>query len=78
MYKTQGIFFGNIKDGIMILSRLGEIAENEWLKTPTLRPDMNLELDPFVVMPNHVHGIIISGKNKYNDGGNHQCTKNPC
>jgi putative transposase len=29
-------------------------------------PDMNLELGEFVVMPNHVHGIIIIGANAYN------------
>jgi len=27
---------------------------------------MNLELNEFVVMPNHIHGIIIIGKNQYN------------
>lgn len=27
---------------------------------------MNLELGEFVVMPNHVHGIIIIGANEYN------------
>src|SRR5690606_7047610 len=68
--KYRECFFRNIKNGMMTLSRLGEIAENEWLKTPKLRPDMNLELGPFVIMPNHVHGIIIIEKNKYNDRGN--------
>ncbi len=34
-----------------------KIACNEWLKTPQLRP--NVELDVFVIMPNHMHGIII-------------------
>lgn len=27
---------------------------------------MNLELDEFVVMPNHIHGIIIIGANEFN------------
>ncbi len=27
---------------------------------------MNIELDSFVVMPNHFHGILIIGENKYN------------
>jgi REP element-mobilizing transposase RayT len=27
---------------------------------------MNLELDEFVVMPNHFHGIIVIGNNQYN------------
>lgn len=45
---------------------IGKIAEIEWFKTPQLRPDMNIELGEFVVMPNHIHGIICVGKNEYN------------
>ncbi len=41
--------------------------EEEWLKTPGIRPDMNLELGEFVVMPNHFHGVIFIGNNEYND-----------
>lgn len=50
----------------MRLNELGKIAEQEWLKTPSIRPDMNLELGEFIVMPNHFHGIIYIGNNKYN------------
>jgi len=65
---TQGreYYFGEIVDGKMILSEIGKIAEQEWIKTPEIRPDMNLELDAFVVMPNHFHAIIIIGDNQYN------------
>jgi REP element-mobilizing transposase RayT len=45
----------------LLPTAIGEIAYNEWFKTPELRPDMNLELGEFVVMPNHIHGIIIIG-----------------
>jgi len=45
---------------------IGKIAESEWLKTPYIRRDMNLELDEFVVMPNHFHAIIWIGDNGYN------------
>ena len=41
----------------MILSAAGEITKNEWLSTPIVRPE--IELDAFVIMPNHLHGIII-------------------
>ena len=49
----------------------GNIVESEWVKSPDIRPDMNLELGVFVVMPNHFHGIVTIGKNEYNrrDGG---------
>lgn len=50
----------------MRLSPLGQTAEEEWYKTAILRPDMNLSLADFVVMPNHIHGILIIGSNKYN------------
>ncbi len=34
-----------------------------------MRPDMNLTMGAFVVMPNHFHAIIEIGKNEYNSGG---------
>jgi putative transposase len=45
-------FFGEISNGEMHLNNIGKIVENEWIKTPDIRPDMNLELGVFVVMPN--------------------------
>ncbi|HEY2583463.1 MAG TPA: hypothetical protein VGI43_16745, partial [Mucilaginibacter sp.] len=42
------------------------MVEAEWLRTKELRPDMNLELFEYVVMPNHFHGIIFIDDNKYN------------
>ena len=59
-------YFGEIIEEHMVLSELGEIAESEWLKSPKIRPDMNLELDEYMIMPNHIHGIIQIGKNEYN------------
>lgn len=48
--------FGEINNGEMILNKYGQIAYNEWMKTPQLRP--NVELDAFIVMPNHIHGVL--------------------
>ncbi|GAA5224959.1 transposase [Membranihabitans marinus] len=59
-------YFGYIKNGIMCLNELGSIVWNEWLKSPTLRPDMNISIGEFVVMPNHLHGILNIGDNEYN------------
>lgn len=63
-------FFGKIVEEQCIapLSSIGIIVEQEWIKTPEIRPDMNLELGEFVVMPNHFHGIIFIGNNEYNGG----------
>jgi REP element-mobilizing transposase RayT len=59
-------FFGTIRNGEMNLSDIGEIVVDEWKRTPVIRPDMNLIMDVFVVMPDHCHGIIFIGKNRYN------------
>jgi putative transposase len=63
-------FFGEVINGEMILSDIGKIVEEQWTATPEIRPDMNLELDAFCVMPNHFHGIIIIGDNQFNRGTN--------
>ncbi|MDO4229865.1 MAG: hypothetical protein Q4C98_08625 [Capnocytophaga sp.] len=69
-------FFGNIENGYMTLNKLGEVVTEEWLKTPTIRSDMNLELGEFVVMPNHFHGIISIGENMYNSEIQYNETQN--
>jgi len=50
----------------MHLSESGKIVHKQWIKTPGIRPDMNLTLDVFCVMPNHFHAIIEIGENEYN------------
>lgn len=57
LVKHREHLFGRIKNGIMCLNEYGAIAYNEWLRTPTLRP--NVSLGELVVMPNHLHGIIV-------------------
>lgn len=71
--KNRKHFFGEIiepphltKPKTMQLSEIGKIVQNEWIKTPGIRPDMKLELLEFVVMPDHFHGIIVIGNNEYN------------
>jgi len=59
-------YFGEIENHRMVLSEIGKIAETEWTRTPQIRPDMNIALDAYCVMPNHFHGIIIIGENEYN------------
>ena len=50
-------FFGNIIDGKMQLSTLGKIAHQYWSEIP--QHSQHTYLDEFIIMPNHVHGIII-------------------
>jgi len=48
--------FGVKTNGKIILNEIGEIVQDEWLKTPIIR--CNVKLDEFIVMPDHFHGII--------------------
>lgn len=48
--------FGHVEDGIMILNEAGKVAEECWLEIPKHYP--KVVLHDFVIMPNHVHGII--------------------
>jgi hypothetical protein len=57
----------NRKQNEMELSALGMEVEMEWLRTPEIRPDMNLSLGEYQVMPNHFHAILIIGENQFNN-----------
>jgi REP element-mobilizing transposase RayT len=50
----------------MILNQLGILVQHEWKKSIEMRPDMNLTLGKFIVMPDHFHAVIMIGKNQYN------------
>ena len=49
-------FFGEIIDGEIILNQVGEIVEQTWVDIPKHFPNVNVDI--FVIMPNHIHGII--------------------
>ena len=55
--KNKAIWFGEIKNGNIILNSIGKIIDEEWKRTAKLRD--NVELDYYQIMPNHFHGIII-------------------
>lgn len=65
-------YFGDVVNEKMKLSAIGKIAEKYWYKIPNHFPFV--KLDAFVVMPNHIHGIIII--DKPNDGMQNTTTKN--
>jgi putative transposase len=49
-------WFGRVINGGMHLSEIGQIASRMWYEIPDHFPFIGL--DAFVVMPNHIHGII--------------------
>jgi putative transposase len=49
--------FGEIIDGVLELNDAGRVASTEWKKLANRFA--NIDLDEFVVMPNHIHGIIV-------------------
>jgi REP element-mobilizing transposase RayT len=68
--REKAHIFGKIKNGIMGLNELGIIAQEEWLKTPQIRPQISL--GAFIIMPNHMHGIIHIDKNIFQENKNPQ------
>jgi putative transposase len=49
--------FGSILEGKMLLSPSGVVVREEWLRAAKIR--RGVRLDSFVIMPNHLHGIIV-------------------
>lgn len=58
--KDREHFFGKIENGEMNLSEIGKIANDLWYEIPQHQP--NVKLDEFVVMPNHIHCIVVIDK----------------
>src|SRR4029078_8339293 len=56
---TQGrkCLFGEIIEGEMHINEYGEIVQKWWHEIPIHFP--NVELGAFVIMPNHIHGLIF-------------------
>ncbi|MCR4415655.1 MAG: hypothetical protein NUV77_24855, partial [Thermoguttaceae bacterium] len=48
---------GSVTNDQVVLSRFGQIVQTVWCELPAHFP--NVELDAFVVMPNHFHGILL-------------------
>ena len=59
--------FGDVVDGKMELNDAGRIVAAEWVKTASLRRE--IELDAWVVMPDHFHAILIINRNRSNGRG---------
>jgi len=58
--KNRVPYFGKVKDGIIQLSAIGQIAHQCWADIPLHFPFVIL--DEYIIMPDHMHGIIIINK----------------
>ena len=59
--KDRQEWFGEIKKDAMVLNECGELAKMKWLEIPDHFE--GVVLDQYVIMPNHMHGIIIINDN---------------
>lgn len=64
-------YFGAIENGELVLPEIGRLARTYWQEIPNHFPFVLL--DESVVMPNHVHGIIIIDKPDENDKETRHC-----
>lgn len=64
--KGRHWYFGEVKNGEMKLSSAGIIADLLWFEIKN--HSKNIEMGEFVVMPNHVHGVLILNGNADQNG----------
>ena len=60
--KDRQCLFGQIVDDQMKLNQFGIIVRAEWIRTGIIRDE--IQLDKYVIMPNHFHGIICIHDNR--------------
>ena len=66
--QNRELLFGRIVEGTLQLNAAGQIVQTVWTSLPERFP--HIEIDEFVVMPNHFHGILIIHQGDANDGKN--------
>jgi hypothetical protein len=68
--------FGDVRDGQMVLNEAGRTVWAVWETLPARFP--SIDLDMFVVMPNHVHGIIVLRTDANEDPARADVTSGGC
>jgi putative transposase len=63
--KNRECYFGKIENEKLILNEIGKIAYNSWINIPEHYD--SVEIDEFIIMPDHIHGIIIINDNTKNN-----------
>ncbi len=75
---TEGreFYFGEIVNQKMKLSEIGILANEFWLEIP--KHFQHITLDEYIIMPDHIHGIILIDKPKSGDRGNNTVKTRQC
>ncbi len=63
--KDRECLFGNVINDNMVLNDAGKSVKGFWLSIPEHYP--KVVLDAYIIMPNHVHGIIVIKDKKFNN-----------
>lgn len=69
--RARSCVLGAVKDADVDLTPVGRIARDCWLEIPD--HVTGAELDAFVVMPNHLHAILILGERSEHSSPREQC-----
>jgi REP element-mobilizing transposase RayT len=69
--KARQCLFGDVVKGEMRLNALGDLAFTCWQAIPNHFP--HVELDAFVIMPNHLHGILVISDTRVGATHAHWC-----
>jgi REP element-mobilizing transposase RayT len=66
--RKKAPYFGEVKNEVMVLNEAGMATKKCWRDLPNHY--WNCVLDEFVIMPNHLHGIVVIDNNHHNNAGN--------
>jgi len=66
--RNRVCYFGDVINGEMRLNEIGKIVNDFWLKIPEHFEDTYL--DEHIVMPNHIHGIVVMKRSHLTNDGN--------
>lgn len=73
--KDKKCLFGEIPDAGMELNDAGRMVDRVWHELPVFYP--NIHVDAFIIMPNHIHGIIIINSHNNVGAGPRACPEAP-
>jgi REP element-mobilizing transposase RayT len=64
--QNRECMFGAVVEGKMVLNEAGKMVQTVWDEIPEHYP--GIETDAFVIMPNHIHGIVVIVGQPQGDG----------